>query len=32
MPCGDRFLDTTPDLEVVGPIAFSPDGEVVYFA
>lgn len=32
MPCGEQLVDTTPDLEVVGPIAFSRDDEIVYFA
>jgi hypothetical protein len=31
-PCGESPFRMTPDLDVVGPLAFSPDGATVYFA
>ena len=30
LPCGGAVLRTTPDLDVYGPIAFSPDAAMVY--
>ncbi|MGE5245685.1 MAG: hypothetical protein ACM3SQ_15795 [Betaproteobacteria bacterium] len=32
IPCGGTPLATKPDLDVYGPIAFSPDGAIVYVA
>ena len=31
-PCGARPIEPEPDVEVVGPIAFSPDKATIYFA
>lgn len=31
-PCGDRTVTMSPDLDVHGPLAFSPDGAMVYVA
>lgn len=31
-PCGEPPLVLTPDIEVVGPVAFSPDGAQAWFA
>ncbi len=31
-PCGGELLVPAPDVDAVGPIAFSPDGVTVYFA
>ena len=31
-PCGSRPIEPRPDVEVAGPIAFSPDGGTIYFA
>jgi Tol biopolymer transport system component len=30
VPCGGRAIATDPDLDVYGPIAFSPDGATMY--
>ena len=30
VPCGGSPLETDPDLDIYGPIAFSPDGATVY--
>lgn len=32
LPCGGDVLRLSPDIDVVGPIAFTPDGAWVYFA
>jgi len=32
VPCGERTFETTPELEAVGPIAFSNDAESLFFA
>jgi Tol biopolymer transport system component len=32
IPCGARAIRIDPDLDVYGPIAFSPDGHTVYFS
>ncbi len=32
LPCGEATLRLSPDVDVVGPLAFSPDGARVYFA
>ena len=32
IPCGEAPLRTLPDVDVYGPIAFSPDGKTVYVA
>ncbi|PYQ93785.1 MAG: hypothetical protein DMF96_28510 [Acidobacteria bacterium] len=32
VPCGGTAIRTDPDLDVYGPIAFSPDGATVYVA
>ncbi len=32
LPCGGDALRLSPDIDVVGPIAFTPDGAWVYFA
>ncbi len=31
-PCGDAPLSLTPDVEVIGPLAFSNSGRAVFFA
>jgi dipeptidyl aminopeptidase/acylaminoacyl peptidase len=32
LPCGSDVVRFEPDVEVIGPLAFSPDGATVYFA
>jgi Tol biopolymer transport system component len=32
LPCGSPVTRFEPDVEVIGPLAFSPDSTVVYFA
>lgn len=32
VPCGGEPMRLTPDLDVIGPLAFTPDGTWVYFA
>ncbi|MEW6321144.1 MAG: hypothetical protein AB1635_08645 [Acidobacteriota bacterium] len=32
VPCGDDPMTLTPPIEVVGPLAVSPDGATIYFA
>ena len=32
IPCGGRVVTTDPDLDVYGPIAFSPDAATVYLS
>jgi Tol biopolymer transport system component len=32
IPCGGAIVKTDPDLDVYGPVAFSPDGATVYLA
>ena len=32
LPCGTTIIPFMPDVDVVGPIAFSPDGTRIYFA
>lgn len=32
LPCGRELLVPIPDVEMIGPIAFSPDGATLYFA
>lgn len=32
IPCGSPALKTEPDIDIIGPIAFSPDGKQIYGA
>jgi len=32
IPCGAPALKTEPDIDIIGPIAFSPDGKQIYCA
>jgi Tol biopolymer transport system component len=32
LPCGGSLIQSEPDVDVIGPLAFSPDGARAYFA
>ncbi|MDO8681326.1 MAG: hypothetical protein Q7R30_22640 [Acidobacteriota bacterium] len=32
IPCSEPLIRMEPDVDVIGPVAFSPDGSTVYFA